>query len=63
MTDVFTLVVRDGDWDHSRFPHPLITIDYDAADNPIQIQAVGPIAASLTEAVSSVVAVLGRTQT
>jgi hypothetical protein len=37
-------LVEDGVWARSEFPHPLITIDFDADDNPIQIEIVGPMA-------------------
>jgi len=39
-----------ADWDHSTFPEPLITTDYDAADNLIKIVAVGKAARELAHA-------------
>jgi hypothetical protein len=32
----------DGVWARSEFPHPLITVDYDADDNVIGISPAGP---------------------
>lgn len=34
----------DAEWAYSKFPHPLITADYDAQDRLIQIVAVGRMA-------------------
>jgi hypothetical protein len=34
----------DGVWAYSKFPHPLVTADYDADDRLIGIVAVGPAA-------------------
>lgn len=39
----------DGIWHHSKFPHPLITVDYDANDKVIQVVALGPPAERLVE--------------
>ncbi len=36
-------------WDHSKFPHPLLTVDYDAAGNVIQVVAVGAQARRMAE--------------
>lgn len=43
--DIFSVVIdAEAEWHHSKFPHPLITIDYDAQDKPIQVVAIGPVA-------------------
>jgi hypothetical protein len=54
--DVFVITIDpESDWSYSRFPHPLITLDYDRDGNLIQIVAVGPeakrLSASLTDTV------------
>jgi hypothetical protein len=55
--DIFNVVVNpDGVWDYSRFPHPLITIDYDRNDKPIQVVAIGPIARRMKERVDALIA-------
>ena len=30
MADIIQIVMHDGTWARSEFPHPLITMDYDA---------------------------------
>lgn len=46
--EVFVWTIEpNADWHHSKFPDPLITVDYDANDRPFQIVAIGPKAAEL----------------
>lgn len=42
----------DAEWAYSKFPAKLITVDYDKANRPIKIVAIGPEAARLQSAVS-----------
>ena len=45
---VFVVSVNpEGDWHHSRFPQPFVTVDYDADDNVLQVVAVGTAAREL----------------
>lgn len=49
--DVFVITVKpDGVYHRSMFPHPLITLDYDAGGDLIQVVSVGPVAHKLTAA-------------
>ena len=49
--DVFVVTLDpEGTWDHSKFPHPLVTIDYDNDGRAIQVVAVGPEARRLSAA-------------
>jgi hypothetical protein len=41
-----------ADWDHSTFPEPLITVDYDRDGKVIKIVAVGKAARELAQATS-----------
>jgi hypothetical protein len=40
----------DAEWAYSKFPHPLITADYDAQHRLIQIVAVGRMAVDRLQA-------------
>jgi hypothetical protein len=49
---VFVVTINpDAEWSYSKFPHPLITVDYDAEGNPFKIIAVGSKAKELGIAV------------
>lgn len=39
---LYIAIDPDGVWARSEFPHPLITVDYDADDNVIGISPAGP---------------------
>lgn len=43
----------DAEWAYSKFPHPLITADYDADGRLIQIVAVGQAATQPLQALQS----------
>lgn len=56
MNDVFVMSLHpDGEWHHSKFPHPLITVDYDSAGRVIQIVGVGPMAERWSEPIKAIV--------
>ena len=44
---IYVALDPNGVWDQSRFPHPLITADYDGDDRLIGISAAGPKAQQL----------------
>ncbi len=55
--EIFTWTIDpDAEWASSKFPAKLITVDYDNANRPIKIVAVGPEAARLERVVSDNVA-------
>lgn len=31
----------DGEWDHSEFPHPLVTLDYDEHGRLLNVEVAG----------------------
>lgn len=57
---VFVIIIDPiGEWHHSTFPEPLITVDHDADDNVIKIVAVGRAARELAKATSETLITLG----
>lgn len=32
---------EDGEWHHSEFPHPIVTLDYDKDNNLLQVTVAG----------------------
>lgn len=56
MTDLVHIAFQpNAEWDHSRFPHPLVTADYDAGGRLIGITAAGPMAKNLDATVQQFV--------
>lgn len=54
--DVFVVTIDpEATWDRSEFPHPLLTLDFDANDDLIKIVAVGSTARRLAASVHSAV--------
>jgi hypothetical protein len=45
----------DAEWAYSKFPAKLITVDYDKANRPIKIVAIGPEATRLQSAAADCV--------
>jgi hypothetical protein len=39
MTDIVRIVMREGEWAYSKFPHPLVTLDYNAEDKLLAVSA------------------------
>ncbi len=39
--DIYTVEIAQGEWDCARFPHPLITVDYNTAGEVMGVVAVG----------------------
>jgi hypothetical protein len=53
---VFVITINPAaEWDHSKFPHPLVTADYDADGKLFKIVAVGSMAKHLSTAVKDVI--------
>jgi hypothetical protein len=49
---VFVITINpEAEWSYSKFPHPLVTVDYDADDKLFKIVAVGSMATILCAAV------------
>lgn len=45
---MFVVVVNpEGEWHHSRFPDPFLTVDYDVDDKVVRLVAVGTAAHAL----------------
>jgi hypothetical protein len=40
MSEPVVIQMREGVWDHSDFPHPLVTLDYDSEENLLAISVV-----------------------
>jgi hypothetical protein len=60
-TEILNVVIDgEADWHHSAFPSPLIMIDYDANDRPIQVVAVGPVADLVCSRLDALLAELVR---
>lgn len=38
---LYQIIVREGVWDRSEFPHPLVTLDYEADGNLLAVTAPG----------------------
>ena len=48
-SEIQTITFREGVWHHSEFPHPLVTLDFDANGKLLAVSAPGAISSGAVE--------------